>query len=168
MNKKLIIGIILLLLLIIAGFVIINENNKADSEIPNINSHIQKANNEYNSAVDFLNSKNYSMTLQHINESYKEYVLAKESTESAFNKSLKNNQSLQVEYFTYTLNELDCKINATVEIYNGLNYVDSNPNSALSYFARSNQLMNNATQFIDKRNQLEQQYPDKFIDKLST
>ena len=54
------------------------------------------------------------------------------------------------------------------DLENAAVMIDSNPNSALSYFARSNQLMNNATQFIDKRNQLEQQYPDKFIDKLST
>ena len=168
MNKKLIIGIILLLLLIIAGYVIINENNKANGEIPNINSHMQNANKEYNQAVEYLNSKNYSMTVQHINESYKEYMLARESTESARNKSIRNNQSLQVEYFNYTLNEIDCKINATVEIYNGLDYVKSNPSKALSLFRNSEKNMANAKEYSDKRSLLEQQNPDKFLKELSS
>ena len=168
MNKKLIIGIILISLLIIGGFVFIDRLNKADSDVPNINSHIQNGNNEYNQAVAYLNSKNYNETIKHINESYKEYMLAKESTQEALNKSIRNNQSLQVEYFNYTLNELDCKINATVEMYNGLSYVQNNPSSALSSFSTSNKLMNNATEYSNKRSLLEQQYPDNFINKLSS
>ena len=167
MNKKLIIGTILLLLVIIAGYVYITEMNKADTEIPNINSHLQNGNREYNQAVTYLNSKNYSLTTQHINESYKEYMLSKESTEDAIKKARNNNESIQVEYLNYTLSELDTKINATVEMFNGLNYVNSNPSLALSYFARSNKLMDNATQYSDKRRLLEEQYPDNFINKLS-
>lgn len=167
MNKKLTIGIIFLLLLIIGGFVYINEINKADTDIPYINSHMQKANNEYNQAVKYLNSKNYSTTVEHVNKSYTEYMLAHESTQDALNKARKNEQNIQIEYFTNTLTELDYKINASVEMYNGLNYVNSNPSLALLYFSRSNQLMNNASQYSDKRTQLEQQYPDKFIKDMS-
>ncbi len=163
MNKKLIIGIISLLLILIIAFVCVNEINKADSEIPAINSHIQKANDEYNQAVVFLNSKNYTLTVQHINESYKEYIFAKENTEKAMQKSIKNNQPLQTEYFNYTINELDNKINATVEIYNGLNYVKNNPSKALSLFKNSKKYMENAKEYSNKRNLLEEQYPDKFI-----
>lgn len=167
MNKKLIIGIIIVLLMIIIAFVTVNEINKADTEVPSINSHIQKANDEYNQAVVYLNSKNYTLTIQHINESYKEYMLAKESTEKALSKSIKNNQSLQVQYFNYTINELDYKINATVEMYNGLNYVKSNPSKALSLFRNSEKNMENAKEYSDKRSLLEEQYPDKFLKELS-
>ncbi|RAP47496.1 MAG: hypothetical protein BZ135_02105 [Methanosphaera sp. rholeuAM6] len=167
MNKKLIIGSILVLLVIIAGYVYISEINKADTEIPYINSHMQNGNNEYNQAVTYLNSKNYTLTTQHINESYKEYMLANESTTDAINKARNNNQSLQVKYLNYTLSELDCKINATVEMFNGLNYVNSNPSLALQYFANSNKLMINATNCSDERKLLEEQYPDKFINILS-
>lgn len=167
MNKKLIIGIIAIILVIIAGYFYISEINKADAEIPNINSHLQKGNTEYNQAVTYLNSKNYTMTTQHINESYKEYMLAKEGTEDAMKKAHNNNQSLQVEYLNYTLSELDFKINSTVEMFNGLNYVESNPSLALQCFDNSNKLMDNATNSSNKRSLLEQQYPDKFITKLS-
>lgn len=167
MNKKLIIGTISLLLIIIMAYVYVSEINKADSEIPYINSHIQKANDEYNQAVGYLNSKNYTLTIQHINESYKEYIFAKENTEHALNKSIKNNQPLQVQYFNYTIMELDYKINATVNIYNGLNYVKNNPSKALSLFRNSEKDMENAKEYSDKRSLLEEQYPDKFIKKLS-
>ncbi|MBE6485714.1 MAG: hypothetical protein E7Z85_02590 [Methanosphaera stadtmanae] len=163
MNKKLIIGIIIILLIIIIGYVTINEFNKADTKVPYINSHIQKANDEYNQAVDFLNKKNYTNTIQHINESYKEYMLAKENTEEAMAKSIKTNQSLQVQYFNYTITELDYKINATVEMYNGLDYVKSNPSKALSLFRNSEKNMENAKEYSDKRSLLEEQYPDNFL-----
>jgi len=167
MNKKLIISILLLLLLIIIGFVYINEVNKADTEVPLINSHLQKGNDEYNEAVAYLNSKNYSSTIQHVNESYKEYLLAKENTEKALDKATKNNQSIQAEYFMLTLNELDYKINASVEMYSGLNYVKTNPSKALSIFKTSNEYMEKAKEYSYKRDQLEQQYPNNFLRKES-
>ncbi len=163
MNKKLIIGTITLLLIIIIAFVCVSEINKANIEVQSINSHLQKANDEYNQSVAFLNSKNYTLTTQHINESYKEYMLAKESTEQALQKSVNNNQSLQIQYFNYTLMELEYKINATVEMYNGLDYVKSNPSKALSLFRNSEKNMENAKEYSDKRISLEKQYPDKFI-----
>ena len=63
--------------------------------------------------------------------------------------------------------ELDYKINATVNIYNGLNYVKNNPSKALSLFRNSEKDMENAKEYSDKRSLLEEQYPDKFIKKLS-
>lgn len=163
MNKKLIIGIILVLLIITIGFALNDEVSKAESEIPEINSHLQNANYEYNQSVNYLNNKNYSLSTQHINKSYTEYTLAKEKTETALNKSKRNNQSLQVEYFNYTLTELDYKINACIEMYNGLNHINSNPSLALTYFSMSNKYMQNATDCSYNRTLLEEQYPDKFI-----
>lgn len=163
MNKKLIIGTITLLLIIIIAFVCVSEINKANIEVQSINSHLQKANDEYNQSVAFLNSKNYTLTTQHINESYKQYVLAKENTEEALQKSIRNNQPLQTEYFNYTIMELEYKINATIDLYNGLDYVKSNPSKALSLFRNSESNMENAREYSDKRILLEQQYPDKFI-----
>ena len=163
MNKKLIIGILILILIIIVGLIYYNDINNADTEVPYINNHLQKANNEYNIAVDYLNTKNFSQSSYHCNESYVEYVKTKTHTQTALNKAIKNNQSLQIDYFTYTIDELELKINATVELYNGLTCVNSNPRTALSYFDRSNQLMKEAKDYTDKRSLLEQQYPDKFI-----
>lgn len=163
MNKKLIIGTITLLLIVIIAFVCVNEINKANIEVQSINSHMQKANDEYNQSVAYLNSKNYTLTTQHINESYKEYIMAKQSTEEALRKSINNNQSLQVQYFNYTLMELEYKINATVDMYNGLDNVKNNPSKALSLFRNSEKNMENAKEYSDKRIELEQQYPDKFI-----
>lgn len=163
MNKKLIIGTITLLLIVIIAFVCVNEINKANIEVQSINSHMQKANDEYNQSVAYLNSKNYTLTTQHINESYKEYIMAKQSTEEALRKSINNNQSLQVQYFNYTLMELEYKINATVDMYNGLDNVKNNPSKALSLFRNSEKNMENAKVYSDKRIELEQEYPDKFI-----
>lgn len=163
MNKKLIVGIILLLLIIIIGLAYYNEGNKANSEIPNINSHLQNGNDKYNQAVTYLNAKNYSQTIENINESYKEYLMANESNNIALSKSIKNNQSLQVQYFNLTKNEIEYKINACINMFNGLNYVNTNPSKALSLFKNSDDFMGDAKEYSDKRKQLEEQYPDKFI-----
>lgn len=163
MNKKLIVGILVFSIILIVGFIVISDLNKADTEVPNINSHLQKANTEYNNAVSYLNVKNYSEATTHINSSYAEYVQAKTSTENALSKAEKNNKSIQAEYFRHTLSEIDLKINATVEMYNGLVTVNNSPSIASKYFDSSNSFMRNATEYLNKRSLLEEQYPDSFI-----
>lgn len=163
MNKKLIIGILLFLILLIIGSVVLTDLNKADTEVPSINSHLQKANNEYNTAVEYLNVKNYTQATEHINLSYSEYMQAQSSSQKALNKATNNNKTVQIEYFKYTLTEIDYKINATVEMYNGLLTVNNSPSKALQYFENSNKYMRNATEYSDKRSLLEEQYPDIFI-----
>ena len=127
MNKKLIIGILILILIIIVGLIYYNDINNADTEVPYINNHLQKANNEYNIAVDYLNTKNFSQSSYHCNESYVEYVKTKTHTQTALNKAIKNNQSLQIDYFTYTIDELELKINATVLSFISYSFIKNPP-----------------------------------------
>ncbi|MBR0471404.1 MAG: hypothetical protein IJI98_01735 [Methanosphaera sp.] len=162
MNKKLIIGILIFLILLIIGFVIIVDMNKADAEVPSINTHLQTANTEYNNAVTYLNSKNYSQATEHINTSYTEYVQAQTRAQNALKKATRNNQSIQIQYFNLTLTEIEYKINATLDLYNGLTTVNNSPSQATQYFTNSHKNMVNATEYSDKRKLLEEQYPDKF------
>lgn len=163
MNKKLIIGILIILIVLIIGFVVLADLNKADAEVPTINSHIQNANNEYNTAVNYLNTKNYTNSVEHINTSFTEYMQAQESAQRALKKAKENNKSIQVEYFNYTITELDLKINATVELYDGLMTMNNSQSKALQFFSNSHKYMVNATEYSDKRKLLEEQYPDNFI-----
>lgn len=162
MNKKLIIGTIIIIIALIFGSVIFTEINNADTEVPNINSHLQKANIEYNNAVTYLNVKNYTEATEHINSSYTEYIQARTSTENALDKATRNNKTVQIEYFNLTLTEINYKINATVELYDGLITVNNSPSKALQYFSKSHEYMENALEYSEKRKVLEEQYPDNF------
>lgn len=162
MNKKYILGCLIIILLLLSGLIVYNYISKPDTEVPFINSHLHNGNNEYNLAVESLNNRNYNDSLRHCNESYKEYKLARESAERALNKSIRNQNTLLGDYFTYTTYEIDLKMDSAVQLYNGLQLVKSNPNMAYMDFTRSNQLMSNATFYSQKRSQLEEQNPDTF------
>lgn len=163
MNKKLIIGCLFILILIIGALIFINETYKTDAEIPSINSHLQKGNENYNLAVKSLNNKSYNESIRYCNESYKEFILAKESANKALNKSIRYEYAVQKEYFENTVTEIDLKINSTIALFDGIKSVDSNPKLALSKFAESDKYMQNATKYSEQRIQIEKDNPEKFL-----
>ena len=165
MNKKLIISCLMIILFILLGLIYVNETYKADTEIQSINTHLQKGNDNYNKAVTSLNNRSYNDSITYCNESYKEYMLAKESANRALNKSIKINNPVQKEYFENTLLELDTKISSTVSMYEGISNANINPYLAASKFDESNKFMQNSTQYLQKRSQIENDYPDTFLFK---
>lgn len=163
MNKKVVIACIIAFLIVIAGLFYISAYTKAQSEIPYINSNLQSANNNYNDVVSDINNTRYSEALQKSNDTLNDYTEAKTHAQKALNKSQKVNDTILVQYFNYTIDEINMKINATYEIRSGINLLNPNDLSvSQQHFDTSNKLMHDATQYSDKRNQLEKQYPDKF------
>lgn len=163
MNRKAVIALIILLILVILGLIYLNNVYKIDSEIPYINSNLNQANDEYNSAVLNLNNRQYIDAQKKFNHSLELYHNARDKTETALQIAENKNDTVLVEYLNATLTEIDYKISAVNEINEGINIRDSNYSGALMHFTNSNNIMQNMTQYSDKRIQIEQQHPDKFL-----
>ena len=164
MNKKAVIICIILILMISAGLIYYNNTSKIDSEIPTINTNIRRGNTEYNQAVTALNSKNYSQAEKYSIDALEKYGNASYELDRTIELANKQNDTILLEYLTLTKTEIDEKINATNEILLGINLINNNSYySSIEHFRNSNKIMSNTTQYSDKRNQIEQNYPDKFI-----
>jgi hypothetical protein len=163
MNKKVIISCIIILLLIILGLFYIAGIEKADADIPSINSNLAKANSNYDEIISSLNNENYHDASKIINETLDYYNSAKYSSQRAMNKTIKENDTVQTQYLNYTICEIDLKIEAIGEIQKGIDIINPDDLSlSMNYFDKSNQLMQNSTRYTEERNNLEKQYPDKF------
>jgi Tfp pilus assembly protein PilF len=163
MNKKAVIGLIILLILVIAGILYVGSVYKIDSEIPQINSNLNNGNTEYNNGVLLLNNRKYDEAQKKFNTTLSYYHNARQKTETAMTIAQTKEDKILEEYFTVTLAEIDSKINAINEIMEGITVRNNSSSEALSHYANSNSLMNNSTQYSDRRNQIEQQHPEKFI-----
>lgn len=163
MNKKVVITLIILLLLVIAGLIYITNVYKIDSEIPYINSNLNKGNDEYNSAVLSLNNRQYLDAQKKFNESLNHYSNAREKTETALQIAENKEDAILVEYLNATLTELDLKITAINENNEGINIRDNSSSTAYMHYTNANKILQNITQYSDKRSQLEQQHPEKFL-----
>ncbi|WP_455646110.1 hypothetical protein [Methanosphaera sp.] len=154
-----------MIILVIIGLFHISNTSKASGDIPSINSNLQSGNEHYNIIATDINEQKYSEAKTESDKTLEYYSKAKNSTQNALNKAIKQNDSIQIEYLNYTLDEINMKINATYEIRSGINLINPDDLSiSENHFQTSNQLIQNTTQYTDKRNQLEKQYPDKFID----
>ncbi|PWL08619.1 hypothetical protein [Methanosphaera cuniculi] len=163
MNKKAIISCIIIVLAIIALFYI-NSINKADAEIPLINYNLQQGNKNYNEITDNINQQKYQEASDKINNTMTYYENARYSTQKALNKTIKENDSILTEYFKHTTEEIDLKIQSLEEIQKGIGDVNSNNlQSSKEHFKKSNQLIQNTSQYTIERNNLEKQHLDKFI-----
>ena len=166
MNKKAIICCLIALCILIVGIFYIDNIYKPQSQLPSINSNLESGNTKYNEAVGYINNENYEKATQSIDESLTNYNKAKNDTQIALNKSINRNDTVLTQYFNYTLDELDMKINAANEMKNGLALINPNDYSlSKEHFNKSNEIMQNTTQYNDRREELENQNPDKFTEK---
>lgn len=164
MNKKTMIICIILIIMISAGIIYYNNTYKIDSEIPSINNNIRTGNSEYNQAVLALNNKNYSQAEQRSMNALKNYGNVSEKLNTTIQLAQDQNETILLEYLMLTQTEIDQKINATQEILVGIELINNNNYySSIEHFRKSNAIMSNTTQYSDKRNQIESNYPEKFI-----
>ncbi|MBE6494035.1 MAG: hypothetical protein E7Z84_05460 [Methanosphaera stadtmanae] len=164
MNKKTIIICIILIITISAGIIYYNNTSKIDSEIPSINTNIRRGNTEYNQAVNALNNKNYSQAQQRSINALENYGNVSEKLNTTIELAKNQNETILLEYLMITQTEIDQKINATKEILTGIELINNNNYySSIEHFRKSNTIMSNTTQYSDKRNQIESNYPEKFI-----
>jgi cellobiose-specific phosphotransferase system component IIA len=140
-----------------------NSESNMNQSMPDISSSIVAGDSDYNSAVDLLNNKNYD-------EARNKAISAKNN----FNKSviqlsdIKDNftsdtNDVHKKYINTVLNELEIKINATDHLLEAIdNYKDHKNSTGNDYSSQANELMNEALEFQNVRNNLVRENPNLF------
>lgn len=131
--------------------------------MPDISSSIVAGDSDYNSAVDLLNDKSY-------NEARNKAI----SAENNFNQSriqlldIKDNftsdtNDVHKNYINTVIKELELKINATENLLESIDYYKNYQNSTGNdYSSHANELMNEALDFQNVRNNLVRENPNLF------
>ena len=131
--------------------------------MPDISSSIVAGDSDYNRAVDLLNDKSY-------NEAKNKAI----SAENNFNQSMiqlldiKDNftsdtNDVHKNYINTVIKELELKINATENLLESIDYYKNYQNSTGNdYSSHANELMNEALDFQNVRNNLVRENPNLF------
>ena len=131
--------------------------------MPDISSSIVAGDSDYNRAVDLLNDKSY-------NEAKNKAI----SAENNFNQSMiqlldiKDNftsdtNDVHKNYINTVIKELELKINATENLLESIDYYRNYQNSTGNdYSSHANELMNEALDFQNVRNNLVRENPNLF------
>ena len=131
--------------------------------MPDISSSIVAGDSDYNRAVDLLNDKSY-------NEARNKAI----SAENNFNQSriqlldIKDNftsdtNDVHKNYINTVIKELELKINATENLLESIDYYKNYQNSTGNdYSSHANELMNEALDFQNVRNNLVRENPNLF------
>ncbi len=161
--SKVIIFIVILIVFSGAVIYLYNTDSSMNQSMPDISSNIVAGDSDYNSAVDLLNNKNYS-------EAKNKAISAKNN----FNHSMiqlskiKDNFTQDTDdvyrnYISTVLNELEIKINATDYLLEAIdNYKDFKNSTGNEYSNQANELMKDALEFQNVRNNLVRENPDLF------
>ena len=131
--------------------------------MPDISSNIVTGDSDYNSAVDLLNGKNY-------NEARNKAISAKNNFNQSMIQllSVKNNvtsdtNDVHKNYINTVIKELELKMNATTYLLKSIDYYEKNQNSSGNeYSNHANELMGEALDFQNVRNNLVRENPNLF------
>jgi len=161
--SKVIIFIVILIVFSGAVIYLYNTESSMNEAMPDISSSIVAGDSDYNSAVDLLNDKSY-------NEARNKAI----SAENNFNQSriqlldIKDNftsdtNDVHKNYINTVIKELELKINATENLLESIDYYKNYQNSTGNdYSSRANELMNEALDFQNVRNNLVRENPNLF------
>lgn len=131
--------------------------------MPDISDSIVSGDSDYNTAVDLLNNKNYD-------ESKNKAI----SANNNFNQSLilllsiKDNltsdtNDVHKKYINSVISELELKMNATDYLMESIDYYKNYQNSTGNeYSSHANEIMKDALEFQNVRNDLVKQNPNLF------
>ncbi|MDR1721841.1 MAG: hypothetical protein LBR24_02195 [Methanobrevibacter sp.] len=165
MKKYIIIIAVLLSLVVISGCI--------NSDMDNINNLIQQLNNNivngdlnYNAAVDDLNSHNYDDAAEKINIANENFNECKNKIAEIKQSYKKLNNSLYEDYIDLVGQEIDLKLNATINLKHALNnFQKGNNQTANKYVDYANNFMIDGIQIQKERDQLVSDNTDKFKTK---
>ena len=158
-----IIFIFILIVFSVAVIYLYSSESSINAVMPDISDSITSGDSDYNQAVDLLNGKNYD-------ESKNKAISAKNNFNQSIIKleSIRDNltsvdDDVHKNYINTVLSELELKMNATDYLLDAIDCYKSYRNSTgNSYAYEANELMNQALEFQNVRNDLVKKNPDLF------
>ena len=161
--NKVIIFIVFLIVFSGALIYLHNTESSMNKNMPDISDSIVSGDSDYNAAVDLLNNKNYD-------ESKNNAI----SANNNFNQSLilllsikddltSDTNDVHNKYINSVISELELKMNATDYLMESIDYYKNYQNSTGNeYSSHANEIMKDALEFQNVRNDLVKQNPNLF------
>lgn len=161
MNEKVIIAIVLLFTVAISGCIGSPVDN-INLIMPKISEDIVSGNDNYNEAVNFVNSRNYDAADQKIKKSTASFTEAQNKLLS-IDSIPQLNDTIYVQYIELIKQELSFKLNATMDLQLAIQYFKAGNNETANEFVtKANSKMSQGVSIQKQRQALVVNYPDKF------
>lgn len=158
-----IIFIFILIVFSAAVIYLYNSESSVNAVMPDISDSIASGDSDYNQAVDLLNSKNYDEANNKAISAKNNFNQSIIMLESIKDNLTSANNDVHKNYVNAILSELELKIDATDNLLEAIacykNYQNGTGNS---YSYEANELMNEALDFQNVRNDLVKDNPDLF------
>ena len=160
---KVIVFILVLIIFSATVIYIYNSESSVNAVMPDISSNIVAGDSDYNAAVDLLNDKNYG-------EARNKAI----SAQNNFNHSISlildirdnftdDTNDIHKNYINTVLSELELKLNATDYLLKAIDCYENYQNSTGNEYSQiANDLMNQALEFQNVRNDLVTDNPNLF------
>lgn len=162
MKNKIVILVVMIIVIFLSGCIQSN-TSQIDALASTINNHIKNGDQYYNKSGQAVNQFQYSTALSYCNNASYEFNQAQTSAKQGLTYAHNSNDTVYVNYMQDVVNELDAKINATEELKTAISYLRDNDSvNANIHIGNANDLMNNAVQFNNLRQQIIKQNPTKF------
>ena len=163
-NIKLIIFIVILLVISAAVIFIDSSVNNVNQSMPEVNDCIVQADKDYNESVELLNSKNYEEANQKAisaKDNYDKSLKKLSEIRSQYTKDLNN---VHKKYIDTTIKELNYKLDAVDELNESIYYLKMYNNyTGSTHGTKANELMKNATDYQNERNNIVLANPKLFV-----
>ncbi len=128
-----------------------------------INSNIKNGDNYFNNAASDLNKYSYSSASFNCNNALSKFNSAKASAQQGISYAQNSKDSVLINYMQLTLNEIDARINATMEIQQAINYLQKNDTlSGNPHVTNANEFMESSMGFKSQKDNIVNQNPAKF------
>ncbi|WP_297980735.1 hypothetical protein [uncultured Methanobrevibacter sp.] len=152
--KKNIFLIALILIAVVAVSGCINSPiDNINNNLKELNTDISEGDNDYNSAINFINSRDYSSGSQNIQIAKDKFDDASIQIQEIEENENSLNESVYKDYIDLIKEEVSLKKQASDQLYLALQYYTNNDiSSGNSYATSANSLMNQAVILQNQRN----------------
>jgi uncharacterized lipoprotein YehR (DUF1307 family) len=161
--KSKIIPLIILILVVAFSGCIQSDTANINGFSSTINTHLKNGDNYYNKAASDLNKYSFNNTASNCNNALLEFNSAKSSAQEGLKYAQSSKDSVLIEYMQLTVSEIDARINATLELQQAINYLQTKDNvKGNPHVTLANQHMDTSMGYKTKKDNIVKQNPSKF------
>ena len=163
MKKNIFLIAIILIAVVAVSGCINSPMDNINNNMKELNTDITEGDTDYNSAINYINNKDFISGTDNIQIAKDKFNDADEKLSNIEQYKSSLNESIYLDYLYLIREEVSLKRQASDELYLALQYYTNNDfSSGNSYAQSANSLMNQAKVLQDERNQIVENNPDLF------
>ncbi len=163
MKKNIFLIAIILIAVVAVSGCINSPMDNINNNMKELNTDITEGDTDYNSAINYINNKDFISGTDNIQIAKDKFNDADEKLSNIEQYKSSLNESIYLDYLYLIKEEVSIKRQASDELYLALQYYTNNDfSSGNSYAQSANSLMNQAKVLQDERNQIVENNPDLF------